>query len=994
MTPERWGRIKEVFESVLDVEPARRETFLAKVCAGDDALRHEVDSLIESHEKSGTFIDSPAYEAVAELLADERPELKPGQQIGAYEIVSFVSRGGMGEVYLAQDHRLNRRVAFKILPDSHTRDADRLRRFEQEAQAVSALNHPNIITIHEILRSREGHIIVTEFVEGESLRQRLTRNTLALAEALNIAIQVADALAAAHAAGIVHRDIKPENIMLRPDGYVKVLDFGLAKLAEQTPSAIAAEAPTKRLRTGSGIVLGTAGYMSPEQARGKTVDARSDIFSLGALIYEMIMQRKPFEGESPGDTIAAILKTDPLPISGFAPDTSSELNRITAKALRKDREERYQVVKDLLLDLKALKQELEFQARLYRSSVPDLTARTAETKSAPSGLTPEASKSFTRLISEALSLEFKSHRTTLTISFILLILVLAVSGFSLYKFLTRTRSVHFQSTSVTRLTNSGKIINARLSRDGKYLAYVQFDGGQQSMWIRQLSAANDTMIIPPMAPGIWGLTFSPDDSELFYVIRQNFDAGTLYRIPILGGTPSKVLERITSAVTFSPEGKRFSFVRASFPTEDESALIIANLDGSNEQTLAIRKQPEMFAPIFFTAPSWSPDGKLIAASVFTAGKTGRVVGFPIDGSKEIELSKEESPFSGQVEWLPDMSGLLVVAGSNTATVNNTQIWFLSYPSGEKRPITNDLSMYRSIGLTADGTRFVTVATAGVVTIWLAADGEAAHAVNLGKVANLAFIGNSVTWTPDNKIVFASGESGEIGLWIADADGTSRRSLTPGGRNVSPFASPDGRYLVFASSRGGQQNIWRMNVDGSNPKQLTGGISESWPVISPDGRSVVYTSRLSSRPTIWKVSIEGGEPVEITHRVSTTPMISPDGKWIAYLYPDSLDPLALPNRIAIMPFDGGEPRGAWSFPASPTVATIAQWSPDGKSILYTVTEKDVTNIMSQPIAGGQPTPVTDFKDLLMSGFAWSRDGRRMVCTRGVIVRDAVLIGEVR
>src|SRR5438876_6174843 len=378
-----WQRVKNLFHAAVDLPMAEREVFLSDACGADNDLRSEVESLIASHEKDGSFIDSPAYEAAADLIMDDKAELRPGQTVGSYEIVSYLSRGGMGEVYLAQDRRLSRKVALKILPLSFTKDIDRLGRFEQEARAASALNHPNIITIYEILKANSTHVIATEFVEGETLRQRLSHTVLSLNQSLQIAIQIADALAAAHQAGIVHRDIKPENVMLRPDGYVKVLDFGLAKLAEQTPSAVAAEAPTKQVRTGSGMVIGTAGYMSPEQARGKVVDARSDIFSLGAVIYEMTTQRKPFDGETPSDILAAILKTDPPPISHFAPETPAELVRIATKALRKDRDERYQVVKDLLLDLKSLAQDLEFQQRLKHASAPAEVAKPTGSEEKP-----------------------------------------------------------------------------------------------------------------------------------------------------------------------------------------------------------------------------------------------------------------------------------------------------------------------------------------------------------------------------------------------------------------------------------------------------------------------------------------------------------------------------------------------------------------------------------------------------------------------------------
>src|SRR5438132_11718918 len=436
MTPERWQKVKLIFQSALERAQGERYNFVSDACGGDDALRKEVESLIASHERSGEFIDSPAYEVGAKLIVDDNAALNSGQTIGSYEIISFISRGGMGEVYLAQDRRLSRKVALKVLPVTFTKDIDRLGRFEQEARAASALNHPNIITIYEILKASSTHVIATEFVEGETLRQRLSHTVLSLNQSLQISIQIADALAAAHQAGIVHRDIKPENVMLRPDGYVKVLDFGLAKLAEQTPSVVAAEAPTRQVRTGSGMVLGTAGYMSPEQARGKIVDGRSDIFSLGAVIYEMTTGRKPFDGETPSDILAAILKTDPPPVSHFAPDTPAELTRIVTKTLRKDREERYQVVKDLLLDLKSLVQDLEFQQRLKQASVPGEAAKPTGSEEKPirpidaAVRTDEVAGSPTTLSKTGLSSMVKARRWP---TFALAALILIVGSFGLYK---------------------------------------------------------------------------------------------------------------------------------------------------------------------------------------------------------------------------------------------------------------------------------------------------------------------------------------------------------------------------------------------------------------------------------------------------------------------------------------------------------------------------------------------------------------------------------
>jgi eukaryotic-like serine/threonine-protein kinase len=378
MTPERWQRAKEIFQVAVDRAPDERSAFLASACDGDEALRKEVESLIASHEKSGEFIDSPAYEAATELFKADQ-DLKPGQGVGHYEILSTLGRGGMGEVYLARDSKLGRKLALKFLPYEFTKDAERLRRFEQEARAASALNHPNILTIHEIGAENGHHFIATEFIDGESLREHIRDKRLELHEALEIAIQVASALSAAHAARIVHRDIKPENIMVRKDGIVKVLDFGLAKLAEPKQKAKPdMEAPTEVLHlTAPGVVMGTASHMSPEQARGLEVDERTDIWSLGVVLYEMVTARLPFAGGTTSDVIAHILQREPLSVLLYGSEMPAEVERIVEKALTKRREERYQSAKELGLDLKRLKQRLEIDAELSRSMRPEEEARPA-----------------------------------------------------------------------------------------------------------------------------------------------------------------------------------------------------------------------------------------------------------------------------------------------------------------------------------------------------------------------------------------------------------------------------------------------------------------------------------------------------------------------------------------------------------------------------------------------------------------------------------------
>ena len=369
MTPERHQQIGEIYHAALELAPKQREYFLARACVGDDTLLREVESLLASNEQAGDFIRSPALEVAADLLNTEHAGVLAGKSLGPYKILELLGSGGMGEVYLAQDSRLGRRVALKLLPDYFVTYGDRLRRFRQEARAASALNHPNIITIHEIGEADTTHYIVTEFIEGETLRA-LIGNRIELVRALDIAVQTASALAAAHAAGIVHRDIKPENIMLRRDGYVKVLDFGIAKLMERAASM------GQSFQTSPGLIVGTAHYMSPEQAQGLEVDERTDIWSLGVVLYEMVTGQLPFKGKTPSHTIVSIVEQQ-LPQLVQVP---AELARIVMKALNKSPDERYQTIKDMLVDLRQLQRELDSGVR-SNTTQENANARTSSVKS-------------------------------------------------------------------------------------------------------------------------------------------------------------------------------------------------------------------------------------------------------------------------------------------------------------------------------------------------------------------------------------------------------------------------------------------------------------------------------------------------------------------------------------------------------------------------------------------------------------------------------------
>jgi hypothetical protein len=368
MTPERYQRVKELFHSALERTPEERPTFLAEACGDDTALRAKVEALVAADGQPGSFMDEPAYAVAAEMPTEDSTGTLVGQSIGHYQVLALLGSGGMGDVYLATDTRLGRKVALKLLPDYLTDDESRIRRFRQEARAASALNHPNVLTIYEIEQAGGRYFIATEFVEGETLRQRLKGGRLGPGEALEVAAQIAGALSKAHQAGIVHRDIKPENVMLDAEGRVKVLDFGLAKYTQPLSGVAAVDADTESVHTEPGMLMGTTAYMSPEQARGLAVDARTDIWSLGVVLYEMLAGRKPFGGQTPSDVLAAILEHEPEPLPGEDADVTDELRRIVSKTLWKDREKRYQTSKDLTLDLESLRREMEVEAGSGRAA--------------------------------------------------------------------------------------------------------------------------------------------------------------------------------------------------------------------------------------------------------------------------------------------------------------------------------------------------------------------------------------------------------------------------------------------------------------------------------------------------------------------------------------------------------------------------------------------------------------------------------------------------
>ncbi len=571
-----------------------------------------------------------------------------------------------------------------------------------------------------------------------------------------------------------------------------------------------------------------------------------------------------------------------------------------------------------------------------------------------------------------------SRRTLVSVGALVL---LAVAGFGLYKLARKQKGAipagFFQTSRISKLTRNGKSVEAAISPDAKYVAYVLDDAGGQSLWLRQTAGAGNVQIVPPDEGRYLGLTFSRDSNWIYYV-KEN----VLYRTPALGGASQRLISGVGSAVALSPDGKRLAFVRGD-TSRGESALIIATLDGGQQTTVATHKPPD-----YFRSTAWSPDGKtLVCCAATRAGdRVMTVVEIDLESGQEKPLTSKGWYSIGGPAWISDGTGL-VVAGRGEAS-SPAQIWHVAFPSGEARPLTTDLTNYGSAGLSSDSRTMVAVQHERRTNLWVVPDGDAGRARQL-----TTGTGNDdhPRWTTDGLVVFSSEAGGSRDIWIATSDGSSSRQLTFDSLlNHSPAISADGRFIVFVSERAGARSLWRMNVEDTSLRQLTSDAFDLDPCFSADGKWVVYASYHSGKPTLWKVSAEGGDPVRLTDKLSRHPVVSPEGKYIAYYHWDEQ-----PNssaKIAVIPFAGGPPVRTFDFTGASPIEF--RWTPDGKAITYVVIESGVSNIWSQPLSGDSPRRLTDFKSDRIFFFDWSRNGNNLVCSRGAQTSDVVLFGDQR
>jgi serine/threonine protein kinase len=933
-----------------------------------------------------------------------------GSRLDRYEILSLLGAGGMGVVYLASDTKLDRNVALKILPDAVASDQQRMRRFVQEAKAAAALNHPNIAHIYEIGEVNGTNFIAMEFVDGHTLRELIHGGQTDLKRLLKSLQQVAEGLAKAHAAGIVHRDLKPDNIMITRDGYAKILDFGLSKLVEQqkptsTGDPTLSEAATAIIPQHSlpGTVMGTVGYMSPEQVQGKVneTDHRSDIFSLGCILFEAATGRKAFEGKDAIDSLHKIVHGPTPQIKDFNPVAPEELQRIIRRCLAKDPEKRYQTIKDVALELEELQLDLKGVTDSEYSLEPSSGSWAASSRGSQAG--PESThQSGTRATqigtrptssAEYLITEIKRHKTSAML-FVASVVLLAGFAFLLSRVIGgRTAQdkpaakpgASSQEMKISRLTARGKVQTAAISPDGKFLSYVQNEGEQQSLWIKQIATNSNVEIVAPGQTNYFDLTFTPDGNYVYYVAKDgSASLRTVFRVPTLGGTPARILTNASAAVSFSPDGRQFVFERYDGNTT-ESTLLIASADGTGERKLASRSRHEWFIP---SGLAWSPDGLLIACGVGDDRQELQMTMAVINVSDGVlkELTAQRWSSIVRAAWLTDGSGIVFCARGKTEAAR--QIWQISFPNGEARRITHDLNSYLDISITSDSNALVAAQYDLTAGVWVSpnADLNRARQITSGHDDGAG----GIAWTPDGQIVYASSASGSSEIWIMNQDGTNQKQLTNDSfMKHTPAVSPDGRFVVFVSERAGVR-LWRIGLDGGSPTQLTNGNYDTNPRISPDGHWVVYSSYSSGKLVLWKVAISGGAPTQLTDVSSAEPDISPDGKLIACFYNDA----GGAARMMVLPFEGGAAIKTFNLPQTVYWEMAPHWTPDGRALTYIEKHGDSMNLWLQPFAGGPPSQLTDFKQGGILRREWSRDGKQIAIVRGVATSDAVLISNFR
>ena len=1037
---QRHEVVENLVHEALSLDRNQRAAFLNESCQSDTELLKEVQSAISVYRQPGSFLDSPTYKRAAPSLARREQSSLEGQFLGHYQVLNLIGRGGMGEVYRAQDVKLGREVAIKVLPEAFARDQLRLKRFEQEARVLANLEHPNICTLHDI-GSQEGiAYLVMEYIRGETLSDRLVLGRLSVEQSLRYVIQVADALDKAHRRGITHRDIKPGNIVITEGDHVKLLDFGLAKLSEERSFALDAEDSLKeasaagikewaaiRVDTGSGIAMGTVNYMSPEQARALDVDGRSDIFSLGVTVYQMITGRLPFEGDSNGDVLVAILEAEPPPLSALAPETPAELQRIVSRTLCKDREQRYQTSEELLTDLRSVKEEMEIAAALGRRS---------------SGAIP---------LSDPQGIRFLSPRLRLTA--LLTVVLMGATWWSFKGFgnqSTNQPNRHRLSSLKSEPPYSWKSergegpFSAKFSHDGQTIVYStssgHWDGWEMEgapkrwapkarIWVKQAHSGTDPISITDDETDNWSPIWSPDDQQIAFISTRENRTG-IWSVPASGGAATllKTLEeaspepvhwsrdgatvyyqspfnlyaldiasKATSQVTNFQEAKatarRFSVsfdethIAYTDAKDGQIDIWVAPLRGGDP--VRVTNDPEEDQ-----SPIWHPDGSVFYLS-------SRAGGFEIfvahlDGSPPLQLTSAGS--TGRISDISaDGTRILHVSSRNDA-----EIYGIKVDTGREFVVPQEIGLNVWPDASPDGRMIAFQCTNS--TGRLVSSSIVAQPIVVGEQRlQLASNGFNLRWSPDGgNLAFLRFSSGEINIFVVDADGARERQLTTGGIYIRGYSllpvnrlvrdycwSPDGSKIVYSSRKSGAANIWAVGIDGSEDAKISSNVDTKpnyyGPLYSTDGQRIAYVSETRATPEdrkkVWSLQLaEQGESRIILRADSFIRLVgwSHSGSdLIIAVDKDNSGSPGNPMNVAVLQITtDGKSRQITSL-ESAYVSTI-ELSPDKRTISFVSDRGGVDNLWAVGVQGRNVRRVTANADprLYLADPIWSPDARKI------------------
>ena len=925
-----------------------------------------------------------------------------GKIISHYRIEERVGGGGMGVVYRAIDTKLGRPVALKFLPAETANDRGALERFQREARAASALNHPNICTIYEIDEFDGQHFIAMEFLDGHTLKHRIASGAMPLDDLLDAGIQVASALDAAHAKGIIHRDIKPANIFCIRGGQVKVLDFGLAKIAPPPrPGGTASQrlptATADQLLSSPGTAMGTVMYMSPEQAMGEDLDARTDLFSFGAVLYEMSTGALPYSGSTSAAIFDAILHKPPIAPTRLNHTLPSELERIVHKALEKDRSLRYQHASDLRADMQRLKRDTSSgrvpiasgsaREASVSSSAPPATLDPAAAPAQAQDSSPRHPSSSSAVVVEVA----KKHKVGLAAGALITLVVLAAAAYGIYSLLGIRHGTPFEHFTISQLTTGGKATLAAISPDGKYLLTVVSEKGKSSLWLRHIQTNSDTQIVPPAGAFYTALAFSPDGSYIYFTKTAKNNQVDLFRMPVLGGMPQMLAKDVDSPPTFSPGGDRIAFIRANDPELDKYLLIASNPDGSNEKIIA--RGTYSSGPV---AVAWSWDGKQIfgIVSMQSGMAQSSILSFDVASGEQRSLATLDDDLV-DVALAPDARGLLVLYRSKTSGFRTTQIGYVSLATSKLRAITNDTNNYATLTLSSDRKTLTTVQQKIQTALELLAAADYAPASPRQVLAQQTDI-YDFSWASDTELYISRWTS----LFRSALDGGSNSQLAIDPRaKISQVATCGrGGFAAFAWAGHGEghnvQDLWRVDADGSNPKQITNGKFDARPVCSPDGKWIYFQE--SDANGIFRISADGGAPEQVAGTIFTSlensggePDISVDGKFLVFAVAKPVPVGLLDFRFAIVPLgQGADP--VLLGDVEPRFSGAPRFTPDGKSLVYAIQENGTENLWLQPLDGAQGRQLTNFTDGNITRTHFSPDGKTLGVLRTHTESDVVLL----